>query len=199
MLHPEEWIGYFSNREGTLLNWSDATLLPRYLHMMVSAVAVGGLAIALYYDFNKRQGKEVPEERIHLGCQWFSIATIINFGIGFWFLDAIPAAAKDVSTGLGLFFVIFLVGGLISGALSIIWGLLDQVRKTAIAALISLVFMVLMRELLRVAYLKPYFFPTDLQVQPQYSPMILFLIVFAGGLAVMWYMLRLAVQVKEVE
>jgi hypothetical protein len=198
MLHPEAWIGYFSNREGTLLNLSDATLIPRYLHMMVSAVAVGGLAIALYYDFKKRQGKEVPEDRIHLGCQWFSIATIINYGIGFWFLESIPAAAKDVSTGIGIFFVICLVGGITSGALAIIWGLLDKVRKTAIAAFLALVFMVLMREALRVSYLKPYFFPSELEVVPQYSPMILFLIIFAGGLAVMWYMLKLAIQVKEV-
>lgn len=196
---PETWSRYFTNSEGTLLNLSDPTLIPRYLHMMVSAVAIGGLAIALYYDFLQRRGSKIPEGSIQLGCQWFSIATGINFIIGFLFLDSLPAAVKDISTGAGLFFAISLLGGIVSGGFSIVWGFVYKVRQSAIAAFLALIFMILVREAVRIGYLKPYFTVTELQIIPQYSPMLLFLLVFAAGIAVFWYMLRLAFQAGEVK
>lgn len=199
MLAPETWSRYFNNKEGTLLNLGDPSLVPRYLHMMVSAVAIGGLAIALYYDFIQRRGKEIPEGRIQLGCQWFSVATCINFVIGFLFLDSLPAAVKDISTGSGLFFVISLIGGIVSGGFSIVWGFVYKVRQSAIAAFLTLIFMVLVREAVRIGYLKPYFAVTELQVVPQYSPMIVFFLVFAVGIAFIWYMFKLAFQVGEVK
>jgi hypothetical protein len=199
MLVPETWVGYFNNNDGTLLNLAEPSLIPRYLHMMVSAVAVGGLAIALYYDFIQRRGQQIPEGRIQLGCHWFSIATGINFIIGFLFLESLPAAVKDVSTGAGLFFAISLFGGIVSGGFSIVLGFVYKVRQCAMAALLAIFFMVLTREAVRVGYLKPYFTVTDLQVMPQYSPMIIFFIVFAGGIWFIWYMLKLAFQVGEVE
>ncbi|MBC8317112.1 MAG: hypothetical protein H8E41_04345 [Desulfobulbaceae bacterium] len=196
---PETWSRYFNNSQGTMLNLGDPTLIPRYLHMMISAVAVGGLAIALYYDFIQRRGREIPDGRIQLGCQWFSAATCLNFVIGFLFLDSLPDAVKDVSTASGLFFVISLIGGIVSGGFSIVLGFVYKVRQTAIAAFCALVFMVLVREAVRITYLKPYFNVTELQVVPQYSPLLLFLVVFAAGIAVFCYMLKLAFQVGEVK
>jgi hypothetical protein len=196
---PETWSRYFNNSQGTMLNLGDPTLIPRYLHMMISAVAVGGLAIALHADFIKRRGGKVPEGRIQHGCHWFSVATAINFVIGFLFLDSLPNAVTNVSTGSGIFFVVSLIAGIVSGGFSIVLGFVYKVRQCAIAALLALVFMVLAREAVRITYLKPYFNVTELQVVPQYSPLILFLLVFAAGIAVLLYMLKLAFQVGEVK
>ena len=52
--------------------------------------------------------------------------------------------------------------------------------------------MVLIRDLVRAAYLAPFFSVTDLKVAPQYSPMIMFLVSFAVGLVIVAYMLKLA-------
>jgi len=199
MLVPETWGRYFNNNDGMLLNLEEPSLIPRYLHMMISAVAIGGLAIALYYDFIQRRGGGIPEGRIQLGCQWFSIATCINFVIGFLFLDSLPAVVTDISTGVGLFFAISLFGGIVSGGFSIVWGFVYKVRHSAIAVFLALIFMVLAREAVRISYLKPYFTVNDLQVVPQYSPMIVFFIVFAFGIAAIWYMFKLAFQVREVK
>jgi hypothetical protein len=51
--------------------------------------------------------------------------------------------------------------------------------------------MVLMRDLVRTGYLAPYFSLSELQVTPEYSPLIFFLVVFALGLALVGYMLKL--------
>jgi hypothetical protein len=52
--------------------------------------------------------------------------------------------------------------------------------------------MIIMRDLVRVAYLRPYFSLADLKMVPQYSPMLVFLVIFAGGLWVIYWMLKLA-------
>ena len=60
-------------------------------------------------------------------------------------------------------------------------------------ALSTITIMVLIRDLLRMAWMKPYFSPASLKVVPEYAPMILFLISFAAGLVVIFYMLKIAV------
>jgi hypothetical protein len=61
----------------------------------------------------------------------------------------------------------------------------------------TILFMVLVRDLARQAYLAEYFHPADLQVVPQWSPMFLFLAILVIGIAVVIYMLRLAARVPE--
>ncbi len=50
------WTRYFDQPHGVLLNLADRTLWPRYLHFMLSAPAIGGLALALYHTWRKRRG-----------------------------------------------------------------------------------------------------------------------------------------------
>jgi len=52
--------------------------------------------------------------------------------------------------------------------------------------------MVLMRDVLRTAYLKPYFNLSMLRVEPQYMPMVLFIVSLVVGIGVIGYMLNLA-------
>jgi hypothetical protein len=54
--------------------------------------------------------------------------------------------------------------------------------------------MIMAREFLRVAYLKPWFSLADLKVAPAYSPLILFLLFFAGGLVLLAWMLKTTYQ-----
>jgi len=43
MLTPEKWVRYFSNAGGTILNLSEPTLIPRFLHFVCASIAIGGL------------------------------------------------------------------------------------------------------------------------------------------------------------
>jgi len=55
MLRPEAWTAYMDNPRGSLLNLSDPTLWPRYLHAILAAPAVAGLYAALLGKKKRRQ------------------------------------------------------------------------------------------------------------------------------------------------
>ena len=198
MTNIEAWPAYFNNAEGTLLNLSDPTLFPRYLHSVLGAIAVGGLAIGLYYDFKKRRGDAAAEEGIAVGMNWFAGATMLNFGVGSWYWGSLPESVRFLMGDGSAFFLICIVLGIIAAILSLIYGMQHQVRPAVYYLMGALFCMVLVREFARRLALAPWFKTSDLEVVPQYSPLILFLIVFAGGLALIWYMIRLVLTDKEV-
>ncbi len=198
MQMPEVWAGYFSDRAGGMLNFSDPALLPRYLHFMASAVAIGGLAIALYFEIRKRRGATDGDEWIKLGCNWFTYATIINFGIGFWFLGALPEAAYDPATLGGKIFFILIVGSVVTIIPSVVYAQTGRIIPATGWALVTVLLMTLARDILRLTYLKPYFSLSELPRVSQYSPFIIFLLAVLGGVYLVGWMLKTVWNSKEV-
>ncbi len=197
-VNPDSWSAYFANPEGTLLNLSNPTIFPRFLHSVFGSVAVGGLAIGLYYDYKKRKGDENTEAGITTGMNWFAGATILNFGVGTWYWGSLPESVRALTGDGSFFFLTFLLFGIVGAIFSLIYGLLHRVRPATYSLLATLFCMVLVREFARRLTLAPWFKTSDLEVAPQYSPLIAFLLVFAGGLALVWYMIRLVLTDKEV-
>jgi hypothetical protein len=198
MQMPEIWAGYFSDRGGWMLNFSDPALLPRYLHFMASAVAIGGLAIALYFEIRKRRGATDGDEWIKLGCNWFTYATIINFGIGFWFLGALPEAAYDPATLGGKAFFVLIVSSVATIIPSMVYAQTGRIIPATAWALATVLLMTLSRDILRLTYLKPYFSLSELPYVPQYSPFIIFLLAVLGGVYLVGWMLKTVWNSKEV-
>lgn len=198
MQMPEVWLKYFSDRTGWLLNSSDPALIPRYLHFIASAVAIGGLAIALYFEIRKRRGATDGEEWIKLGCNWFMVATIINFGFGFWFLGALPENAYDPATLYGKIFFIMIVGSVVTIIPSVAYAQAGRIIPATVWALATVLLMTLARDILRLTYLKPYFSLRELPYEPQFSPFIVFLIAFVGGIYLVGWMLKTVWNAKEV-
>ena len=198
MQMPESWIKYFSDRTGWLLNFSDAALIPRYLHFIASAVAIGGLAIALYFEIRKRRGATDGEEWIKLGCKWFTVATIINFGIGFWFLGTLPESAYNPSTPGGKIFFILVVCSVATIIPSVASAQTGRIFTATFWALATVLLMTLARDILRLTYLKPFFNLSDLPYVPQYSSFIVFLAAFVGGIYLVGWMLKTVWNSKEV-
>lgn len=192
MQRPEDWTRYFDRPTGMLLNLGDPTLFPRYLHFMVAAIAVGGLSLALLGEWRLRRGDQEAAATVRSGCNWFAYATIINFGIGFWFFGVLPQQVHDLSHFSGVLIAILLLAAIVLGALSVIYSLQARVLPVLYTVLAAIFVMILVRDLVRVAYLKPYFSLADLKVVPQYSPMLLFLLFFVGGLVLIYWMLKLA-------
>ncbi len=197
MTNISAWPQYFDNPEGLLLNFSDPTLYPRFLHSVLGAIAVGGISIALFYDFKKRKGDEGAGENIATGMNWFAGATMLNFGVGCWYWGSLPESVRALGGEGSAFFLIFIVLGSIAAIFSLIYGMRHEVRPAVYYLLASLFCMVLVREFARRLTLAPWFKTSDLEVVPQYSPLIAFLIVFAGGLGLIWYMIRLVLTDKE--
>jgi hypothetical protein len=198
MQMPEVWSRYFSDRTGWLLNFNDPALIPRYLHFIASAVAIGGLGIALYFEIRKRRGATDGDEWIKLGSNWFMVATIINFGFGFWFLGALPEAAYDPATLKGKIFFIMIVGSVVTIIPSIAYAQAGKIIPATVWALATILLMTLARDVLRLTYLKPYFSLSDLPRVPQYSPFIVFLLAFVGAIYLVGWMLKKVWNTKEV-
>lgn len=194
MLHPETWSKYFNHPAAMLLNMADPTLIPRYLHFTFSSMAVGGLAVALFFNQKKYNQLAEAQQWVKYGCNWFGYATFINFAVGFWFFGSLPQGLIQPTTFIGALFSIVLLIGIITGLLAVIHGLRLKVIPALRMILLSIFFMILAREFLRVAYLKPWFSLSDLQVDSTYLPLFLFLLFFIGGIVLIGWMLKTAWQ-----
>jgi hypothetical protein len=189
MLNPEKWTGYFDNRSGTMLNLSDPTLIPRYLHFVTASIAVGGLFMAITWKF-----KQDPKatEYIHQGMNWFTYATLVQVGVGLWFLISLPQEIMLLLMGgSALYTAVFLLG-LAGVTLILVTGFKKMVWATTAGLVLTITFMVLMRDLVRNAYLAEYYHPSERTVVPEYAPLFLFLVVLVLGLGAVFYMLKLA-------
>ncbi|MEE4310435.1 MAG: hypothetical protein V2J62_01085 [candidate division KSB1 bacterium] len=197
MVQPEKWSAYFTNRSGTILNVSDATFLPRYLHFIVASVAVAGMLMSIVWYIRDRRGTKGMEDKINSGLKIFAIATCVQVVIGFWFLLAIPSDFILAFMGRNLFYTIVLFAGILLAIGAIISAFLGKLIPSVIHLVAVVAAMVITRANLRSLYLSDVFSLNDLQLSPQYGVMALFFIVFAIGLVSVWIMLKIANQVAE--
>ncbi len=198
MLTPEKWTAYFENASGTLLNLSEPTLIPRYLHFMTAAVINGGLFIAVIHEMKIRKGDTGAESGRNMGMSWFTRGLAVEIVLGAWFFFALPREIYTQFLGGDPLATTYAAFG-IAGALSSLWlGHLKRVWYAVCSASVTLVMMVMMRDALRTLSLEPYFTLSDLPVpNPQYTPMIFFVCALVGGIALIVYMLKLAGLGKE--
>jgi len=75
--------------------FSDPTLLPRFLHMLVAAIAVAGMLVALHglraWRFDAAYGDWV----MRLGVRWFVIPTAVQMVVGFSLLLSLPGPVRS--------------------------------------------------------------------------------------------------------
>ncbi len=190
MLRPEAWTAYFDNPEGTLLNLSDPTLIPRYLHFMVSSVAVGGLFIAILGALDERRtARRSPT--VDLGLRFFIYATLVQIVIGFWFQMALPRHVLLLFMGgAGLHTGVFLIS-LALVTITLALAINRRVWATAAGTVSVVLLMAVMRDLVRDAYLAPHFTLSSIPVTGGYGQLILFLVALTAGAVAIAYVLRL--------
>ena len=192
MLSPGKWVRYFTSPGGTLLNLNDPSLIPRYLHFVLSAVAVGGLFMALVWEHKATGDHTANRARIKHSLNWFLVATLLQFAIGTWWLMALPKHVTSLFMGGSALATTLFALGFIGTILAVIFGYLARVRLCAGATLATILCMVLMRDILRTAMLKPYFNLSMLEIEPQYGSLVLFLVFLGIGVAAILYMFKLA-------
>ena len=192
MQQVASWTRYFDRPDGFLLNLGDRTLWPRYLHFMLSAPAIGGLALALYHTWRKRRGAEDTEAQIRRGCRWFTHATLVNVAVGLWFTAVLPKGVLTLSTPVGLWLTLTIVAGMVATIPALVSGFHCRPVAATVWTLITVALMVGARSLLRTALLAPWFSPADLVVEPAWSPLVVFLVFLVAGLALIVWMLRFA-------
>jgi hypothetical protein len=205
VLTPARWLAmYRAHPNGVNLNLAERTLLPRYLHMLVGAVAV--LAAAVCHMACHRLKKE-PEYGGWLLRRWsllFAAASGVEILLGLWFLLALPrsVALYLMSSGLGAtVFGLGMLGGLAAMMLILVGA---QTRRPAPfvhagfgLTILTVALMVGLRQLVRTAYLHPYAQPESLATAPQTGIILLFFVLFVLGLATVGYILLLLARAKK--
>lgn len=196
---PATWSRYFEHPGGLLLNLADPTLFPRFLHFMVSAVAVGGLAIAVFFSWKQRKGDPSARPWIEYGCRWFGSATLLNVIIGLWFLVSLPQGIVTTATFDGILLLLTLASGLLLAVLALIFSFSARVVPALSCILGTLALMICARSLLRTAVLVPWFSVSQLSVKPSFSPFFIFLFFLAASLLLIGWMLKCAFSGKDGE
>jgi len=197
MMEPSRWLAmYRHSAAGLNLNWSDGSLAPRYLHFMLGAFAIAGFAVFLVGVWQR--ATEYGQWMQRQGAQWFVVSTVLNYAVGMWFLIALPRSVLvDLFTGGPLAAMLIGLGMLLPLAavahvlLSIRTSkILLHARLAVATTFLTLVVMVVLRQVVRGAYLAPFVRLHDLAVSPQWSVIVLFLLLFVAGLATVFVMLR---------
>ncbi|MRR55757.1 MAG: hypothetical protein EG822_14845 [Deltaproteobacteria bacterium] len=193
MLDPEAWQAYFTTRDGTLLHWGHTPLIPRYLHFITGGLAVGGLFVALLGKMRKRMDSAVRAAAERIGMKVFTALTGVSILAGFLFLVTLPRphlllfmGGDPVATGIfGLGLILSLVV-VVAGARRKVW--------LCVGLVVPLMYLMsYLRDVVRTAYLEPYFRPELLPVVPQYGALVMFLaVLLAGAIAIAW-MIRQAI------
>lgn len=177
---------------------AEQEFLPRYFHMMTGALAVGGLFVALLGQFRRRQNPDLAEHAADIGLKTFFYVTLINAGLGIWYLISLPRQQMLLFMGRDLGATIVFVS-----ALALVIGVLaaSYRRKLALtlAGTVLLVYLMsFMRSWLRTDLLADFYNLSQLQVVPQYSSMVLFLVCLVGGvITVGWLIAKTAIALKQ--
>jgi len=197
MMSPQRWLAmYRESAAGLQLNWSEPTLLPRYLHFMLGAFAIAGLIVFAAGVWTR--SSEYGRWLLQHGSQWFVVPTVLNYLVGMWFLLSLPRPVlMDLFTGSPLSAALIGFGMLLPLAAVMHVVLAAKTEKTLLHArlgitttLLTLVVMVVIRQLVRTAYVSPFVHLGDLPVRSQWSVIGLFLVLFVAGLATVYAMLR---------
>jgi hypothetical protein len=196
---PESWLGmYRAHPNGWNLNLGDHSVAPRYLHMVNGAMVVFSAILVEIGLAKIKSDAGYGKWLVQRAGVVFAACTGLQFLFGFWLLVAIP---RDIAFSLlrdpltGGVFGLALMSAIAALILILVGSMAPRPGAMVHAGfgltMLTLFLMVCLRFLLRVAYLKPYANLGALAVHPQVGVIVIFLLLFVGGLATVGYMLAL--------
>ncbi len=196
MLRPDRWLAmYRAHPNGWNLNLGESSLVPRYLHMLVGAVAVFSAMLTQYGMKVLRKDTEYGRWIVRRGAMVFAAASGTQFIVGMWLLlaqDRKVAMQFITDPVAGSVFGLALLSVVAAVILTLIGAIAERPTKLVHAGfgmtVVTVALMVSIRHLLRQAYLKPYLDAQNLVVHPQWSVIAIFLVLFVGGLATIAWM-----------
>ncbi len=196
MLRPDRWMAmYRAHPNGWNLNTGETSLVPRYLHMLVGAIAVFSAMLTQFGMRVVKRDFEYGRWVVRRGAMVFAAATGIQFLLGMWLLLAQErkvAMSFITDPVAGSIFGLALLSIIAAVMLTLIGAMAERPSKLVHAGfgmvIVTVACMVGMRHLLRQTYLKSYLETQNLHVEPQWSVIAIFLLLFLGGLATVGWM-----------
>ncbi len=186
---PEDFYPRFlAGSVGSYLGSLSGLTLARFLHMLVASFAVAGLGVALVSRVWKGEAPELAAWARRYGLKWFLAGTGVQFLVGVWFLVAHPAGIRDRFLGGDRLATTLLAVAIVLAILAMLAALRNLAASCfAIVGTISL--MAVIRHLVRLERLEPYFDAQTLPVEGQWVVFTLFVILLVAGLATVGWML----------
>jgi hypothetical protein len=194
MTDPKVWPTYFDRPGGTLIHFGEPNLIPRYLHFVVSSVAMGGLAVGLLGWWRSRKGDPEGGTSMTRGLRIYAFSTLFQFVVGSLYLGTLPnqvlaKAAFGNTAALSVF-----VLSIATALCSVLYSMSDRPWHAAVTAVATIFFMVLFRYAVQNAYLDTYLSAVRPEVVYQLGPLGLFIAAMIGGAVVVVYLLKLALR-----
>lgn len=202
MLTPEKFLPMVQDSpSGWNLNLTEPTLIPRYLHFLLGALAVNGLLIGGFGLYQQKRDPEYSGWLLRSGGGLFLSITILqSLFIGPWFLLSQPDAIVAQFFGGDKFATMTLMISFLLDLIAVVAMAVAVVRKSAPAFWVSLwatlgllAGMVITRHNLRVFMLEGVFSPNSHPADPQwdllavFGVMVIFTIIFLTWLGkVVW-------------
>jgi len=188
MLRPQHFYSqYLKGEVGTSLGPLTTASAARLAHFLVAAMAVSGLGVALLSRAWRREAPELAEWARGYGVKWFMAGTGVEILVGLWFLFSLPQEIRGMFLGSDKLSTAILVVAIVLALLALVAAPKSPAASSvAIVGTISL--MAVIRHLVRVTYLHPYFDPRTLPVQGQWPVFVLFAVLLVGGLATVGWM-----------
>jgi len=192
MLRPDTFLeSYRAEARGLHLNLADPTLIPRFLHMLLGAVAVAGLVVCLLGAANLAKDREHARWAIRYGALWFVVPTALNFLAGLWWLGMLPrdvmlrfAGKSVIATSSLTLGALFGLGALIMMTLSINAKEPEKlVKGSAWSLVLTLVAMIFSRDQVRQGMLELAGFQLPTWIEPQWGVIGIFAVLLVAALA----------------
>jgi hypothetical protein len=196
MLRPEFFQPkYAQSASGFHLNLGDPTLWPRFLHMLLGAVAVAGMAVAHFGLARRKSDPEFGAWAARHGALWFVIPTAINVIAGAWWLIALPrevllrfmGGSGYATTVLGLGVVLGLASLVLMAIAIYAPDPAGPARAAGGTLVLTLLTMILARDEVRQGMLERVGFRVNPWVEPQWGPIAVFAVLLLISLGtVIW-------------
>jgi hypothetical protein len=189
MQRPQDFYARFLQAPvGNYLGSFDVETMLRFAHFLVAAGAVAGLGLALLARAWREEAPELAAWARGYGAKWFMAGTGVEFLVGLAFLFSLPPEIRSLFLGgdrlasaiLAVAVVLAIV------ALAVAW---RSPAASAVAIIGTVSLMAVVRHLLRLAYLRPYFDPRALPVHGQWVVFALFVVLLLAGGGVLGWML----------
>jgi hypothetical protein len=189
---------YQASARGLHLNVADATFIPRFLHMVLGAVAVAGMVIAVVGAARAHRDSELGRWAVRHGAAWFSGATSVNLLAGIWWLVALPRetllAFMRQDPLAALVFAVGVILALVLLAMMVVAIQMPNpcaiVKGSAWALAFTVAFMAVTRDELRRAAVASAGFQPTTWVAPQWGPILIFAVLLAASTGVIGWMVR---------
>ncbi len=187
-MQPDKWLSIYTHKRF----WFDIdSLVPRYLHFILAAVAFTGVFLTVYSKLRKGYSEGLRKAMYDFGKNSFLGATLLQIVVGPWFLLSNKPEIYNglFSSPVG---ITFLIIGILAGFLGAYWVFTkgESPLKLSIIMVISMVSMAIVRRVVENLYFSKYFNYSTLKVKPQWDVFGIFCVLLIGLLILLFWALK---------